>query len=430
MKAKTRFFPHALLALLIVVSAVAASAQRLHDDARDKKAQEAAALAEEITSKSTFDKQLKNLDTLSKRDIDLHFQGARRQMELEIRGFRTWGKVSGFIGRVETTLNAPDFISDKQAQSILDDLKKDCPRTSDLGKAICAAQTELKNLNDAVAERKKQKKALDEELRTRLEKIQLVDSLVDKAETFLKSDSKSRDNQTISEVSDVLINLSKSFVGFTNKLQQIDNDQPKDELKLLLQRIAVETLQLEADHWQTVGEIKLRRVEEQKELSSMVRGFKDRLATIAGFWPCLPDLPDITQDEQARKRAAGLEAERIPETFTRIIALPARATCQVEGKPRGKEDLAAFVYQTLHLATALAARGETPMKLASLRLAQEEHAYSIRQSAIVARGYELAIGSGTKRLARFYAGGLRPEKIAQLIYTAATVAIPAVIAGQ
>jgi hypothetical protein len=70
------------------------------------------------------------------------------------------------------------------------------------------------------------------------------------------------------------------------------------------------------------------------------------------------------------------------------------------------------------------------MKLASLRLAQEEHAYSIRQSAIVARGYELAIGSGTKRLARFYAGGLRPEKIAQLIYTAATVAIPAVIAGQ
>jgi hypothetical protein len=431
MKVKTRFFSYALLALFIAVSTVDANAQRLYDEGRDKKAQEAAALAEEITSKSTFDKQLKNLDTLSKRDMDLYFQGAKRQMELQIRGFRTWGNVSAFVGSVETTLSAADFISDSEVQTVVDDLEKDCPqRTTELGKAICAAQAELKNLKDAVAESEKDGKALDEELKTRLEKIGVVESLVDKAETFLTS--KSKNNQTIKDLTDVFINLSKSYVSYTNKLKEINN-QPKDELRLLLQRIAVETLQLEADHWKTVAEIKLRRVEEQKELSSMARQFDNRLKKIAGFSPCLEAGPNnSTADERLKK----LKDERISETFAKVIALTAeppadgRPQCVVDDKLKSKEELATFLYQTLHLATALAARGETPMKLASLRLAQEEHAYSIRQSAIVARGYELAIGSGTKRLARFYAGGLRPEKIAQLIYTAATVAIPAVIAGK
>src|ERR1043165_4216027 len=305
MRVKTRFLPYALRALFLAVSTVDANAQRLHDDGRDKKAQEAAALADAITSTASFDKQLKNLDTLSKRNVDLHFQGAKRQMELQIRGFRTWGKVSAFVETVKGTLNAPDFISDDDVKPIVEDLEKDCPRTTELGKAICAAEAELKNLNDAVEESKKQGKALDEELKTRLEQIGVVESLVDKAETFLKSDSKN--NQTIKELSDVFINLSKSYVTYTNKLKEINN-QPKDELRLVLQRIAVETLQLEADHWQTVAEIKLRRIDEQKELSSMVRQFDNRLQTIADFSPCLEaGLNNSTPAE----RLARLKDERI-----------------------------------------------------------------------------------------------------------------------
>ena len=424
MKVKTRFFPHVLLALFIAVSTVDSNAQRLHDDGRDKKAQEAAALADEITSKSTFDKQLRNLDLLARRDMDLYFQGAKRQMELEIRNFRTWGKVSAFVDNVEVTLNEPDFISDSDVKEVLDDLAKACPRTTDLGKAICDAQAELKILKKAVDDSKAAGKALQEELATRLEKISVVEALVEKAETFLKS--KSKNNQTIKDLTDVFFNLSKTYVGFTNKLKEINN-QPKDELKLLLQRIAVETLQLEADHWQTVADIKLRRVEEQKALSSMARQFHNRLNTIAEFYPCVLGVASTSTPDQRLKE---LKAERIPDTFTKLIAFPADRKCDVEGESQNKEALSTYLYQTLHLAAALAARGETPTRLASLRLAHEEHSYSIRQSAIVARGYETAIGSGTKRLARFYAGGLRPERIAQLIYTAATVAIPAVISGK
>jgi hypothetical protein len=427
MKERPLFLLIVALVFFIFTATDSIQAQRLYDEGRDKKAQEAAKLAEEITSKSTFEDQLKNLDTLSKRDVELYFSGAKRQMELQIRAFRTWGRVSAFVGTVKNTLNAEDFISDDDVTTIDQDLKKKCPegaadpqRTTDLGKAICAAQTELKNLKKAVKETEEQGKALDEELKTRLEKIGEIESLVDKAETFLKSGSKN--NETIKGLSEVFINLSKSYVNYTNKLAQIKN-QPKDELRLLLQRIAVETLQLEADHWKTVGEIKLRRVEEQESLSSMVREFDNRLNKIAEFYPCLDA---SSQNLSVGQRLSALKEEKIEVTLSKTIAVSTK--CPVDGKPKDKEELTTYLIQTLHIAAALAARGESPAKLAGLRLAQEEHRFSIRQSAVIARGYELAISSGTKRLARYYAGGLKPEKIAQLIYTAATVAIPAVIA--
>ena len=54
-----------LTTFLLLASIDLVQGQRLHDEARDKEAQKAAQLAGEITSKSSFDKQLKNLDTMS-----------------------------------------------------------------------------------------------------------------------------------------------------------------------------------------------------------------------------------------------------------------------------------------------------------------------------------------------------------------------------
>jgi hypothetical protein len=440
MKVKSAVFFHSLLASLILVSAGGANAQRLHDEERDKQAQEALKLAEEITSKSSFENQLKNLDLLAKRDVELHFRGARRQMELEIRGFRTWADVSAFVTRVKTTLNATDFISPKLAKEINADLEKDCPdRTTELGRSTCTAEAELARLKKAVKDSEDRGKALDEELKTRLEKIGVVESLVERAKTFLKGDSPK--NETIKGLSDVFINLSKTYVNYINKLDEINN-QPRDDLRLLLQRIAVETLQLEADHWETVGEIQLRRVEEQKDLNRLVVDVEFRLAQIP---KCIPPPPPGQLQTENITVTFG-KAQKIVAAWRKALAdsesagtpLPASAgVCSItksdeptKNKDLPKEDLVAYLFQTLHSAAALAARGQTPMRLAQLRLAQEEHRYSIRQSAVIARGYELTLSSGTKRLGRFYAGGLRPEKISQLIYTAATVAIPAVIAGK
>lgn len=421
MKQRSRFLPAWALMFLLLALADGIQAQRLYDEARDKEAQAASKLAEEITSKSSFEKQLKNLETLSKRDVEVYFRGAKRQMEFDIRAFRTWGQVSVFVNKVKKTLAIEDFISDAAVKLITDDLKeKDCSkRTTELGNAICAAEADLKKLKQAVKDSEVQGKALEEELKTRLEKIGEIESLIDKTKTFLKSESKQ--NETINVLSEVFINLSKSYVNYVNKLETIKN-QPKDDLRLLLQRIAVETLQLEADHWKTVAEIKLRRVEEQKDLKILVKDVEFRLKQIS---KCLSIDSTTLGNEKLNltfSKARSLPKCRIDDPEDRVDPIE---EIEIE-----KEEIVTYLFQTLHSAAALAARGETPMKLAELRLAQEEHRFSIRHSAVIARGYEVALTSGTKRLARYYVGGLRPEKIAQLIYSAATVAIPIVIAGK
>lgn len=399
---------------LLLTCAAVVQGQRLHDEARDKEAQKAAQLADEITSKSTFDKQLKNLDTLSKNALDVYFAGAKRQMELDIRSLRTWGDVEDLTERVQITLSTEDFVSRSEAKENLDDLERDCNgRHTELGKSICTAKVELAQLKQAVQKSEAEGKRLDQELKTRLEKIDTIDGLVDKTTSFLDSGT----GVTINGLADVFLDLARSYVNYTNKLASINN-HPQDELRLLLQRIAVESLLLEVDHWQTVADIIMRRSAEQRDLLF--------LANV--------DLPfrlrQISKCFSADMKT--LEAEKIHVTFAKARAMPA---CRIANPANASEEIelpteniVGYLFQTLHSAAALAARGETPMKLAELRLAEEEHRFSIRHSAVMARTYEVALTSGTSRLARFYAGGLRPEKIAQLVHAAAAITIPTAIA--
>jgi hypothetical protein len=83
----------------------------------------------------------------------------------------------------------------------------------------------------------------------------------------------------------------------------------------------------------------------------------------------------------------------------------------------------------LHLAAGISARGEIPRKLAALREAREHHAYSIRKSGVMARGYQLTVSGGVRRLALYHKGGIKPSVVARLVHAAANVAIPPVIAG-
>ena len=68
----------------------------------------------------------------------------------------------------------------------------------------------------------------------------------------------------------------------------------------------------------------------------------------------------------------------------------------------------------LYGAAALAARDTTPKRLASLRMTDEEHRYSIRASAVAARSYETLVGTGVERLSNYYKGGIRIESLAQI----------------
>ena len=414
MKLTVRTLSVWLTTFLLLASIDMVQGQRLHDEARDKEAQKAAQLAGEITSKSSFDKQLKNLDTLSKHALDVYFAGAKRQMELDIRSLRTWGDVQALTERVQDTLLAEDFLSKDVVNENLADIELDCDqRHTDLGTSICTAKAKLADLKAAVQKSEEEKKRLDQELKTRLEKIDMIDGLVEQTTSFLDSGA----GVTINGLADVFLGLSRSYDNYVNKLATI-NEHPQNELRLLLQRIAVESLLLEVDHWQTVAAIIMRRSAEQRDL--LIIANVELPAHLRQISKC------FSTDMNT------LNAEKITVTFAKAQALPA---CKIvnEADPSKeielpKEMIVSYLFRTLHNAAALAARGETPMKLAELRLAEEEHRFSIRHSAVMARTYEVTLTSGTARLSRFYAGGLRPEKIAQLIHSAAAITIPTAIA--
>jgi hypothetical protein len=87
-----------------------------------------------------------------------------------------------------------------------------------------------------------------------------------------------------------------------------------------------------------------------------------------------------------------------------------------------------YVLESLYLSAAVASRGDLPVRLAESRMAQEEHRYAIRCNAIVAQSYERIVGSGVERLALYYKGGVKPEVLAQLVQSMATLGVIPVVA--
>jgi chromosome segregation ATPase len=250
-----------------------------------------------------------------------------------------------------------------------------------------------------------------------------------------------------------------------------------------MQKVALARLQVEEQHWKTVGAIQARRSADEADVILMLNDFEasisslglaaslDRLATVdTRLEDTLDELITWATDAQTtlqehqenlRKAAAKTreaEAELVKATRAlgeaqkkggkKAIALAEKhlreTQQQVESNKAEENGLRARIktarnniadgrrrlaqiLDVLYVASALSAHGSTPGNLARLRLAQEEHRYSIRKSAVLAQAYEATISSGTQRLALYYKGGLKPEKIAQLIHSAATVAIPVAI---
>ncbi len=416
MRTNRTLFSAALLAALLCVFAPGAHGQRWYNEERDQKAREAAKLAEEITNKSSFEAQLRNLDKFAERDFEVYFTGAERQMDLDLHTIRTWGSVMKIVTDTKKTLESSTFLKSDDVNIIVADLGKECPaRTTPLGKSVCDAKAALQTLKDAHTKADAANEQLDEELKSRLENIDAIDDIVNQTKDFLTSDPAKR--KTIKALSEAFAGLAKSFLTFNVRLQQINNDA-QDDLKLLLQRIAVETLQLEVDHWKTLSEINIRRSAEETDLNFLAGDVEERLAQIS---QCFDLTPKNLAEQEIRTT--------LTATVTKESCVISDPETPGQDKTLNKNQIATDLYQTLHNVSALVARGKTPFKLAEKREAHELHRFSIRKSLVVARGYELVLRAGTDRLSRYYAGGLKPEQIAQLVYSAATLAIPGVIAG-
>ena len=381
-----------ILALLVLLSAEG-QAQRIYDRERDEQSKQALKLAEEIKSDSSFEKQLRNLNTLSQQDFANYFLGQRRALHARINSFTTWRDVGRAVHQAETALAVPDSVSGEALQQRNEQIKK---QIGEIKKKLKEEKEKAdKQLEDL------RKKLGTDQLTTFFERIGEIQSLYEVGERILLTHTAedADNNESIThyvkvaeEIKNTLANLNNLYTAYTARLDEIINRKNELlELEQPLKQAVVESLEVEEEHWKTLGSIAAKREAEQEDLRDLVISYRAVQSSLS-----LPDNERI--EDSVQKAVANKERDRLINIF-----------------------------YVLHLATALAARGSTPEKLASLRTTHEEHRYSIRMSAVRARTYELTVLTGVQRLAMYHQGGIKPEVLAQLLHNISSLAIPPAI---
>src|ERR1700749_3355920 len=116
-------------------------AQRLYKKERDEQAQKALELAEPLKNGELFEKQLKNLSALSKRDIETEFLALKSTVVTDALDVTTWGGAHEYVCRVQRTNTGDGLLpSAGEIKSASDELTA----------AIAAAKDSLKAFQDEV----------------------------------------------------------------------------------------------------------------------------------------------------------------------------------------------------------------------------------------------------------------------------------------
>jgi hypothetical protein len=388
------FFPNSILLITLLASlSVRTQAQRVYDKGRDEQAKQALKAAEEIESDSSFEKQLRNLNLLSKQDFANYFLGQRREIRARLNSFTTWTDVAKAVKKAETDLDIPDPASDEWLEQRKKEIQKKIDETS-------AALKKEKEETDKKLEELKNRLG-SRELTEFFERIGELQSLYEVGERILlnhalddQGNPESITNyvEVANEVKKTLAILKNLYTAYTARLDEITNRRNELlELEQPLKLAVLEALEVEEEHWKNLGAIFAKREAEQEDLRDLVISYK-RVRQTLGLY----------------------DSERIEDSVKNAVN-------------RRDRDRLINIFYVLHLASALTVRGSTPMKLEALRVAHEEHRYSIRQSSVRARTYELTVLTGVQRLALYHQGGIKPEALAQLLHSVSSLAIPPVL---
>jgi flagellar biosynthesis chaperone FliJ len=360
-------------------------AQVIYNQQRDSAAQNALTLAEGISNGAVFEKQLANLERLNRFSQERVFAEAEIQMRANLLTLGSWSRVQTFVTQVGSR------ISKNQSEINGSDFKKSVQTAKD---NLDAASKELEELKKK-AVGKDPAAALNAfgETLGRIGKLNdlrhFLDGLPNFSDNLPKAYADAAD-----EISRLALSLKTLYAGFKLTL-------PKST-----ESVAMEThlaiLELEESHQSALAAIAARRDREVGDTLTGIAELNNELKQIRGNQSTDDLLQSLTAVSAAAK-SAGPDQQK-------------------------NQDLLGIMVHALYGAASLAARDETPERLANLRIASENRANSIRSSAAAAAGYEQMILNGVQRLALYYQGGIKPQTIAQIVTALSTLGlIPTVL---
>jgi hypothetical protein len=390
-----------------VLLPIICSGQFLHDERRAAKSEEALKAAKEVTSGSIFQKQLSNLDILSRSSSARVFEGAERQMhgKLALLSSR-WIVVQGIFDQLSAEVREEGTVTQQQI--------------TDESARLVAAENAVKAQLDELKKKIAAMPGIDTELAAtwleRIGKIGEMEPLAEKAR--LIQEPSPAQLALFGEITSTLDNLAELYQNFKITL-------PASPSALLLQA-QLDLLKAEETHQKQLGLILARRESELMDLRETLKAVDIDLKCVRRTQP------DPTGKCILGGKYASLDIRSSLETAVNA-ARQAAEKAQAAPTNESRAALSAAEKEVRNLlglllnVASLAARGDTPIRLAGLRQAEEERRDSIRQSAASARSYEQFIQNGAERLSLYYQGGIRPDTLARMANALATLGlIPAV----
>ena len=360
----------------------------LYNQDLDKKGQEAAAAAKAISSDSATAKEIANLAMIEKQELDTALDASLNTMRLQIHSFDTWSNVYSALGDVS------DQIKTLQAVT---------PPTGDMtGRQgeIAASAGELKKVVQA-----RQSKEVKSGLAV--------------TTGFL--------DQVVAHMSDVndLLGLAKQIPGLKNLAGSQAVSDVEGGLKELDDLLKSATAAIQAAKDVSVDPRSLMPSQEELMLSVLAAetdSLKERIAIRVRADLEIGDVLNLVVDTK------GL-LERIddcvqPCTPQKLSASNRLVSASLfAGSIQRKEQLLMVLYQ----AAAVAAQHQTPAALAVIRDGIAWRRFEIRRNAIYNGAYEQALQVAGTRLSAYYAAGIKPSQIAQLLYyLSGIVSLPAI----
>jgi tetratricopeptide (TPR) repeat protein len=261
-----------IVAITLALIPVSAPAQRLYNKERDEQAQAALPLAQALKTGELFDRQLKNLAALAKKDFDTEFLVTKFNISAATLGLLKWEDAHEQVCQLET-LNTDVGMFPTQA-----DLDK---ALEELKKSIEDAQKALEEFKKSI--KKNEEKGDDEEedktlLASLFDSLGNLQSLTDFADDLkTKTDSKilAKTVESIKAIQDIVATLKSVYDAYTAKVEEFNklSDQLAD-MRIVLKKVAIQSLQVDEEHWKNIASIRARRELDRANVLSLINEYK------------------------------------------------------------------------------------------------------------------------------------------------------------
>jgi len=370
----------------------------LYNPRLDALGQDVQKAAGDVANGQIFDTQLANLEAVSKLATDRIFSSARRAALARLEGTRNWKSLWNRVDAAKTRALPSETEKADWARQI-------ATLKTKLGTAQSAADTaseKLKPIADLLEEVGKAKQVIE-------------------AGKFLQErnvkDITATDLRVVGKLQEAVDNLGTLLNGIASQTKPVSTRSTAEQMK-------VDLAKAEIDHLQTLIQIQEKRSDGQHDVKSILTAIENTLGCVPrptnplnpfspSKWVCTLKFTDDSTDPPKDSTENLSDTEEIETTLLRFRS--------------NRLKLESVVYLLENFA-ALAARADTPVRIAELRSAIEERRFAIRRDAIMAHTYEQILLIGAQRIATYYKGGIKPETLAQLANALATAGLIPTIA--